>query len=168
MARKRILQTYSDENPESILDISCLINSILDLIEFKSGLEDDYLKTRIKLMLECFGLQDKINLHSHIERTLLDDLIERRTQLEIKGLSRLQGILEVDLGIADVAAAYKTLTQESARAEAISAELSELNYSFLLNYFKELDNGIEQASCKLSDLTSRGLATQPIWDQEEW
>jgi hypothetical protein len=165
---KRKSIDYWSETPNSILTISDLINSILDLIESKTNLEDDYLETRILLSLDCLGLSSSIKSLPHANENFILDILQRKTRLETTALSNYQGYLEVSLDHPDIAAGYKTIVENDAIIKNVEYQLSELNYAFLFRYFLEVNPKIEENTITLNELITLGLPSEPKTLEYEW
>ena len=165
---KRRVNNYFHETPDTIVSIDDLINTFLDIVEAKTEIDADYLKKRVSLAFELLGINELIELKSHNNKSFLKDLLDGRISLETTGLSSFQGYLEVNLDDADVAAGYKTVIENSKEIQEVEQLLSNLNYSLILNYLRNLDPDIQKRSVKLKNLIDLGLPASPETNQEDW
>ena len=168
MDNSRFEYKYIDESYDQILNFQHLVNSILDLLESSTNLDSHYLKQRINLLVDCLRLREKIENRSHVEDNFLHRIIEQEIVLETEGLSRYQGILEIDLKYPDLAAIYRTGIEDSQLLDNVRLNLSIINFNLLSRYFKELDPKIHEKSCTVFDLIQAGLPTNPVYNEDSW
>lgn len=168
MIIERKVINYFDETPDTIVSIDNLINTFLDIIETKTEIDPGYLKNRVNLAFEFFGIKELIESTSHHNKSFLQDLLDGQIPLETTGLSSFKGFLEVNLDDADIAAGYKTVIENSKEIKEIEKLLGNLNYSLILNYLRNLDPDIEKRSLKLKNLIDLGLPASPKTNLEDW
>lgn len=164
----RFSYDYANEIPDQILRVQHLVNSILDLLESSTNLDEEYLRQRIYLLVDYLGLKERIDTRPHAEYDFLKRIIERDIVLETEGLSRFTGIIEMDLAYPDLSAIYKTGIDDIKLLDLVRRNLAILNFNLLSRYFHELDPEIHKKECKVSDLISSGLPANPIWDEDSW
>ena len=165
----RVKINYFDLSDESSLDIYHVASMILDLVEGNYQTTSEYLKSRINHSLVLLGIKEKIKSTRHAEYpNLIDDLINGKLTLNTEALSLFRGVMEWDPKYPDLAANFKTLDDLKVNINATKQFLSKINYQFLINYFKFLDESIIEKSIPFSELIKLGLPNPAPFDDGEY